>query len=105
MPGVDINYFMKQAKQLTEKIEQRKAALANELVEGRAADGLVVASVSGAQEVKRITIDKRALEGGDVSLLEDLVAAAVNAGLNASRELMQKELEKVSGGVRIPGLT
>ncbi|MCA2978881.1 MAG: YbaB/EbfC family nucleoid-associated protein, partial [Myxococcaceae bacterium] len=41
MPGVDLNYFIRQANKLTEQIEKRKAELANEVVEGQAADGLV----------------------------------------------------------------
>ena len=38
-------------------------------------------------------------------MLEDLVTAAVNAALAQSRDHMQKELAKISGGVKIPGLT
>ena len=41
MPGVDLNYFMRQANKLTEKIEQRKKELAEETVEGQAGDGRV----------------------------------------------------------------
>ena len=33
------------------------------------------------------------------------VTAAVNAALANSREHMQKELSKVTGGVKIPGVT
>jgi DNA-binding protein YbaB len=40
-----------------------------------------------------------------VAMLEDLLTAAVNAALSASREHMQKELAKVSGGLTLPGLT
>ena len=38
-------------------------------------------------------------------MLEDLVTAAVNAALTQSREHMQKELGKISGGIKIPGVT
>ncbi len=36
-------------------------------------------------------------EEKDKELLEDLVVAAVNEGLNKSREMMQEEMEKVTG--------
>jgi nucleoid-associated protein EbfC len=105
MPGVDLNYFIRQANKLTEKIEARKAQLAEETVEGKAADGLVVATANGVQEIKKITIDKKAIDPNESALLEDLVTAAVNAALAASKDHMQRELAKISGGIKIPGIT
>src|SRR5690349_2576671 len=105
MPGVDLNYFIRQANKLTEKIEARKKQLADETVEGKAGDGLVVATATGTQELKSIKIDPKLIDPNDKSLLEDTVTAAVNAALANSRDHMQKELNKVTGGVKIPGLT
>ncbi len=104
MPGVDINYFMRQARQLTQKIEKRKTELAEENVTGAAGDDLVVVTVNGAQEVKGLKISPKAVEPLDLAMLEDLIVAATNQALTRSRELMKKELEKISGGVSIPGL-
>jgi hypothetical protein len=105
MPGIDLNYFIRQANKLTEKIEQRKKELAEETVEGRAGDGLVVVVANAVQEVQKVKIDPRAIDATDPSLLEDLITAAVNAALVASKERMQAELGKISGGVKIPGIT
>lgn len=105
MPGIDLNYFIRQANKLTEKIEKRKQELAAETVEGGAGDGLVVVVATATQEIKSIKIDRRAIDPNEPSMLEDLVIAAVNAALTQSREHMQKELAKVSGGVKIPGIT
>ena len=105
MPGIDINYFIRQANKLTEKIEERKKQLADETVEGKAGDGLVTVVANGVQEVKSVKIDKKALDPNDPQMLEDLVTAAVNAALTQSREHMQKELGKISGGIKIPGVT
>ena len=104
MPGIDINYFIRQANKLTEKIEKRKSELALETVSGSAAE-LVTVTANGVQELKSIKIDKKALEGGDTAMLEDLIVAASNQALANSRELMRRELEKVSNGVKIPGVT
>ena len=105
MPGVDLNYFIRQASKLTEKIEERKKRLAEETVEGKAGDGLVVVVVNGVQELRSVAIDSRLLDPNEKALLEDTITAAVNAALTQSREYMQKELNKVTGGVKIPGLT
>jgi DNA-binding YbaB/EbfC family protein len=105
MPGVDLNYFIRQANKLTEKIEKRKEELATETLEGKAGDGLVVVQASGSQEIKSIKLDPKVVDPSDLAMLEDLLVAAVNAALTASKDHMQKELSKISGGVKIPGIT
>lgn len=105
MPGIDLNYFIRQANKLTEKIEQRKQELATETVEATSGEGRVKVVVNGIQEVQSIKIDKAAIDPNDPGMLEDLITAAVNAGLASSRQHMQKELAKISGGIKIPGIT
>src|SRR5438270_4120322 len=105
MPGIDLNYFIRQANKLTEKIEERKKQLADETLEAKSGDGLVTVVASGTQEIRSIKIDKKIIDLNDASMLEDLVTAAVNSALTQSREHMQKELAKISGGVKIPGIT
>ncbi len=105
MPGVDLNYFIRQANKLTEKIEERKKQLADETMEGKSGDGLVTAVANGVQELKTIKIDPKAIDPNDPQMLEDLVTAAVNAALTQSRVYMQAELGKISGGIKIPGIT
>jgi hypothetical protein len=105
MPGIDLNYFIRQANKLTEKIEQRKKELAEETVEAQAGDGRVTVIANCVQEIRSIKIDKSLVDPNDLGMLEDLVTAAVNAALASSREKMQRELAKISGGVKIPGIT
>lgn len=105
MPGVDLNYFMRQASKLTEKLEQRKKELAEETVEGQAGDGRVKVVATGSGDVRSIKIANDVLAAGDVAMMEDLIAAAVNAALAQARELSERELGKISGGLKIPGIT
>lgn len=104
MPGVDLNYFIRQANKLTEKIGERKKQLAEETVEGKAGDGLVTVVATCTQEIKSIKIDPKAIDPNDSAMLEDLVVAAVNAALTASKERSDQELSKISGGIKIPGI-
>ena len=105
MPGIDLNYFIRQANKLSEKIEQRKKELADTTVEGSAGDGRIVVAVNGVQEMKSIKIDPTVIDPKDPAMLEDLITAAVNAALTQSRQQMQAEMSKISGGIKIPGIT
>jgi DNA-binding YbaB/EbfC family protein len=105
MPGIDLNYFIRQANKLTEKIEARKQELANESIEAKAGDGRVTVVANGNMEIRSIKIDKALIDPNDTAMLEDLVTAAVNAALASSRQLQQRELAKISGGIKIPGIT
>ena len=105
MPCVYLNYFIRQANKLTEKIEKRKTELTTEIVEGKSGDGLVVVTANGAQEIKSIKVDPKVIDPSDPGMLEDLLVAAVNSAITASKDHMAKELGKVSGGIKIPGVT
>ena len=56
------------------------------------------------QELVSITIDPDAVDPSDVEMLQDLIVAAVNDALRASRELAEQKMAAVTGGLQIPGM-
>ena len=60
--------------------------------------------MTGKQELVSITIDPSAVDPDDVDMLQDLVVAAVNDALRASRDLAEQKMGAVTGGLKIPGL-
>ena len=101
---MDIQFLMRQAKKIEKAVEQAKETLADLEVEGEAGGGLVQVKMNGRFEVRRITIDPKAMDPADKGMLEDLVAAAVNAAMEKARLLSEETMEKATGGLRIPGL-
>jgi DNA-binding YbaB/EbfC family protein len=101
---MDIQFLMRQAKKIEKAVEQAKEKLAELEVEAEAGGGLVQVKMNGRFEVRRITIDPKAIDPADKGLLEDLVAAAVNAAMEKARLLSEETMEKATGGLRIPGL-
>jgi len=95
--------LMRQASRMQRKIEQRKKELEKETVEAASGGGKVKAVVNGAREVVSIDIGAEAL-AMDKEMLQDLVVAAVNAALAKAAERVEQELEKVTGGVKVPGM-
>jgi DNA-binding YbaB/EbfC family protein len=73
---MDIQFLMRQAKKIEKAVEQAKAQLGDLEVEAEAGGGLVQVKMNGRLEVKRITIDPKALDPAGKEMLEDLLAAA-----------------------------
>jgi nucleoid-associated protein EbfC len=73
-------------------------------VSGSAGGGVVSATVTGKQELVSLTIDPSAVDPADIEMLQDLVVAAVNDALRASRELAEQKMSAVTGGLRLPGM-
>ena len=65
---------------------------------------MVTATVTGKQEVVSVTIDPSAVDPSDVEMLQDLVVAAINDAIRASRQLEAEKMAAVTGGLKIPGL-
>jgi DNA-binding YbaB/EbfC family protein len=93
---------------MAQRMQQEMARIQTELdattVDGSAGGGVVSATVTGKQELVSIRIDPSAVDPSDVEMLQDLVVAAVNDALRASRELAEEKMRALTGGLRIPGL-
>lgn len=96
--------LQRMAQQMQQEMLRVQGELASTIVDGSAGGGVVKAQVTGKQEVVSVTIDPSAVDAADVEMLQDLVVAALNDALRASREVEQEKMAAVTGGLRIPGL-
>ena len=55
-------------------------------------------------ELTEIRIDPELLQQEDMEMVQDLVVAAANAALTKAREHVDAEVEKITGGLSIPGV-
>ena len=94
----------KMAQQMQQQMARIQDELAATTIEGSAGGGVVRATVTGRQDLVAIAIDPAAVDPTDVEMLQDLVVAAVNEALRASRELAESKVSAVTGGLRIPGM-
>ena len=95
--------MMAQARQMQEQMEQK---LAETVVEAESGGGMVRVRMNGKKEVLRIKIEPTALGAttGDIELLEDLIAAAVNEAGRRADETMKSSVAGMMGGLNLPGL-
>jgi hypothetical protein len=96
---------MKQAQKMQEQMARVQDELANKTVEATAGGGMVTVTANGRQEILAVKISPEVINPEDSAMLEDLVTAAVNEALRSARELLQEEMTKITGGLRIPGLS
>jgi DNA-binding YbaB/EbfC family protein len=98
----DLNDFLEKAREAQSKLQDLQRELALRRVEGTAGGGMVTAIASGALRVLEVRIEPNLLELGDRDMLQDLVAAAVNAALTNAQHLIQEEMQRASSGLAIP---
>ena len=96
--------IMKQAQKLQSQMLKLQEELAEKTVEATAGGGMVKAVANGKQQILSIHIEKEVVDPEDVEMLEDLVLAAVNDALSRAQEMVAEEMNKLTGGMNIPGL-
>ena len=96
--------LMKMAQQAQKQMAQLQEELAEKTIEAGAGGGMVTATVNGKQELISIRIEKDVVDPQDVEMLQDLIVAAVNEALRKAQEMISGEMNKITGGMNIPGL-
>ena len=96
--------LQRMAQQMQQEMLRIQAELEATIVNGSAGGGVVAPTVTGKQELVSVTIDPSVVDPDDVDMLQDLVIAAVNDALRASRELAEQKMSAVTGGLRLPGM-
>jgi len=96
--------IMKEAQKLQAQMAAMQEEVGKRKVEATAGGGMVTVEANGKQELTAVKIDPEVINKDDAQMLEDLVLAACNEALRKSRELVQQELGKLTGGMKIPGL-
>ena len=86
---------------MQEELQKTQAKLAQEEVTGESGGGMVKVTMNGRHEVRRVEIDSSLMED-DKEMLEDLVAAAVNAAVQRVGEKMQENMADLTSGLQLP---
>jgi nucleoid-associated protein EbfC len=98
----DLMGMMKQARELQEKMGQLEQEVAALEVEGSAGGGLVVVTMTGKSQMKRIHIDPSLLKPEESEILEDLIVAAVNDARARAEVVLAERMRGITGGLQLP---
>jgi len=100
----DLGGLMQAAQRMQEDLQRAQRELESKQVDATAGGGMVTAVVSGRLDLVSIKIDASVIDPKDVSMLQDLVVAAVNQALSKAKAMAQAERAKATGGMSIPGM-
>jgi DNA-binding YbaB/EbfC family protein len=93
----DLSEILARAEKMQSRLADLQRSLAARSVEASAGGGMVTAVATGALRIREIRIEPELLAGGDREMLQDLVAAAVNAALAAAERMVQEEMQRAAG--------
>ncbi|MFC4337270.1 YbaB/EbfC family nucleoid-associated protein [Salininema proteolyticum] len=109
--GGDLSGLLKQAQEMQAQYQQAQEELAEAEVEASSGGGLVTAVVSGEGDLKKVSIDPKAVDTDDLESLEDMVVAAVQAASADAKAMAEEKLGPVgdalgnlTGGMGLPGM-
>ena len=73
-------------------------------IETSVGGGAVTVKVNGKKEVVDIQIKPEVVDPDDIEMLQDLVLSAVNEALRSVDDMQSSQMNKLTGGMNIPGL-
>ncbi|MHB1135264.1 MAG: YbaB/EbfC family nucleoid-associated protein [Coriobacteriia bacterium] len=94
---------MKQAQKMQAEMARVQEELKSERVEASVGGGAVKVVMTGELTVDSVSIDPAAVDTEDISMLEDMVTAAVNEALRQTQDLTARKMSAVTGGLGLPG--
>jgi DNA-binding YbaB/EbfC family protein len=100
MSGFNIQELMSQAKKQYEVLQKKM----QETVETSSGGGAVTVKMDGRKQVLSIRIDPEAVKSGDIEMLQDLIAAAINGAAKKVDDAMQSTMGGMLGGMNLPGI-
>jgi DNA-binding YbaB/EbfC family protein len=94
--------MLKQAQQMQARMAEMQTKLAEIEVTGSSGGGMVEVTLNGKGEVKKLKLDKSAVDPNETEVLEDLILAAFNDAKARADRLASEEMEKLTGGLKLP---
>ena len=102
--GGGMAQLMKQANQMQMKMKKAQEEIALKTFEGSAGGGAVKITVNGDSQIKSVQINPEVMNAGDVEMLQDMIMGAANDAIKNAKDFSAKEMQKITGGMNIPGM-
>jgi DNA-binding YbaB/EbfC family protein len=98
----NLGNLMKQAQEMQSKMAEMQQKMQELEVSGTAGGGMVEVVINGKSEMRRLSIDPSIINPDEKEMMEDLIVAAFNDAKAKAEEAMKEEMQKVTGGMKLP---
>ncbi len=99
---MDIGKMMRQVQEMQAKMADMQSRLGDVEVTGQSGGGMVVATMTGKAEMRKIAIDPKLINVQEKDMLEDLIVAAINDAKAKAEKQISEETQKMMGGLQLP---
>lgn len=96
--------MLQQLLRVQQDVTKAQKEIAGTTFTAAAGGGVVRATVTGERKVQSLDIAPEVVDPEDVEMLQDLVVAAVNEGLEQVEKALAERVGAVTSGLGIPGL-
>lgn len=103
MKQPNMQQMMKQAQRMQAEMARAQEELKDERVEASVGGGAVKVTMTGEMQVESVKIDPSAVDIDDISMLEDMIGAAVNEAVRQAQDVAARKMQAVTGGLGLPG--
>ncbi|MEE1056122.1 MAG: YbaB/EbfC family nucleoid-associated protein [Acutalibacteraceae bacterium] len=100
----NLQQIAKQAQKMQEEMDTASTELEGREYTATAGGSAVDVVVTGKMEIKSINIKPEVVDPEDIEMLSDLIIAATNEALRKAADDKAETMERISGGLNIPGL-
>jgi DNA-binding YbaB/EbfC family protein len=104
MPGGNMQILLQQAQRMQKDMQRAQAEAEAFQAEGTSGGGAVSCVMNGKHEVVAIKLKPEAVDPSDVEMLQDMIRLAVNDAADKIKKNTEAALNKVTGGMNVPGL-
>lgn len=102
--GGNMQGMLQRVQKMQADMQKAQADLQARTFETTAGGGAVKVTVSGKKELQSVVIDPQVVDPEDVEMLQDLIVAAVNEAMHQIDTVTEEEMNKVTGGIKLPGM-
>ena len=102
--GNSMQNLIRQANQMQAKMKKLQEELAEKEYQGSSGGGAVKVTVKGENNISALSIDPEIFKEGDAEMLQDMLITALNDALSTAKTDQEEEMNKVTGGMNIPGM-
>lgn len=96
--------MLKKVQKMQADMAKMQENLKGRTFESTMGGGAVAVVVNGKKEVVSIKINPEAVDVDDMEMLEDMLVSAINDGMKQVDETTEKEMSKITGGMKLPGM-